>query len=231
VLVTGRPYAIPWIARHVPAVLATWFAGEEAGTAIARVLFGEVNPSGKSPVTWSRGAGQQPLFYNDRPLGRTGYARSSTRPVFPFGHGLSYTTFVYSDLVVTPETPSTDSASVIAVTLTVRNAGRRAGDEVVQLYVRDPVASVARPIQELKGFARVSLEPDESATVRFELPVDLLSFTGIEHQRIVEPGAVEIMVGASCADIRLRRVIDLTGPVRVVGRDRRLVTPVSVERS
>lgn len=228
VLVTGRPYAIPWIARHVPAVLATWFPGEEAGSAIASVLIGEVNPGGKSPVTWSRGAGQQPVFYNDKPLGRTGYARSSTRPVFPFGHGLSYTRFEYSGLSVTPEEPSTGADSEIGVEVTVRNVGSRAGDEIVQLYIRDPVASVARPIQELKGFARVSLATGESASVRFVLPVDLLSFTGVDYERIVEPGAVEIMVGASCADIRLRSVVDLVGPVRVVGRDRKLVTDVRV---
>jgi beta-glucosidase len=229
VLVTGRPYAIPWIARHVPAVVATWFPGEEAGNAIADVLYGHVNPSGKSPVTWSRGAGQQPLFYNDRPLGRVGYARSSTRPVFPFGHGLSYTTFTYSDLSVSPAQPSTAADSEIVVRATVTNTGGRAGDEVLQLYVRDPVASVTRPIQELKGFARISLAPGESAGVSFVLPVDLLSFTGVDLQRIVEPGAVEVMVGASCADIRLRETVTLAGPTRVVGPDRRLVSKVELD--
>jgi beta-glucosidase len=228
VLVTGRPYAIPWIARHVPAVLATWFPGEEAGNAVAGVLYGLVNPSGKSPVTWSRGAGQQPLFYNDRPLGRVGYARSSTRPVFPFGHGLSYTTFAYSDLTVSPGQPTTGADSEIVVRATVTNTGNRAGDEVVQLYVRDLVASVTRPIQELKGFARVSLEPGESAGVSFVLPVDLLSFSGVDLHRIVEPGTVEIMVGASCADIRLRETVTIVGPTRVVGPGRRLVTEVEI---
>jgi beta-glucosidase-like glycosyl hydrolase len=224
VLVTGRPYAIPWIAEHAPAVVAAWFPGEEAGAAVARVLYGEVNPSGKSPVTWSRGAGQQPMFYNDRPLGRVRYARSSTRPVFAFGHGLSYTRFEYSDLRVSPAQPGTGADDEIVVQASVTNVGSQAGDEVVQLYVRDPVASVARPIQELKGFCRVGLDAGQSAEVRFVLPVDLLSFTGVDLQRVVEPGTVEVMVGASSADIRLRGRVELTGPVRVVGRGRRLVS-------
>jgi beta-glucosidase-like glycosyl hydrolase len=226
VLVTGRPYAVPWIAEHVPAILATWFPGEEAGAAVAGVLFGRVNPSGKSPVTWSRSAGQQPLFYNDRPLGRTGYARSSTRPVFAFGHGLSYTSFAYSDLVVAPAEVPVDGSVVISVT--VANRGNRTGDEIVQLYVRDPVASVTRPIQELKGFARVSLEPGGHARITFTLPADQLSFTGVNLDRIVEPGVIQVMIGASSADIRLHTSFLLAGEARTVGEGRALTTDVHV---
>ena len=226
VLVTGRPYAVPWIAEHVPAVLATWFPGEEAGGAVADVLFGRVNPSGKSPVTWSRSAGQQPLFYNDRPLGRTGYSRSSTRPVFPFGHGLSYTSFAYSDLAVSPAEVPVDASVTVAATVT--NSGHRTGDEIIQLYVRDPVASVTRPIQELKGFARVSLDAGELARVTFTVPVDQLSFTGLDLERIVEPGDIAVMIGSSSTDIRLRTTFRLTGEVRTVAEGRALTTEVHV---
>ena len=227
VLVTGRPYAVPWIAEQAAAVVASWFPGEEGGTAVAAVLTGAVEPGGRTPVTWGRGAGQQPLFYNDKALGHTGYARSTTRPVFPFGHGLTYTTFDYADLAVTPRDVAVDGTVEIACTVT--NTGARAGDEVVQLYVRDPVASVTRPVQELAGFARVPLGPRETARVTFSLPADRLSFTGADLRRVVEPGAIEVMVGASCQDIRLRGAFDLVGATRVVPEGRRLVTSAVVQ--
>src|SRR5207245_8953333 len=125
----------PEIAEGAGAVVAAWLPGEEAGHAVAGVLFGHVNPSGHTTVTWSRGAGQQPLYYNDKRLGRTGYARSTTRPVFPFGHGLSYTTFEYTDLHLSAHT--IDTAGVVDIACTIRNTGDPAGDEVVQLYVHD----------------------------------------------------------------------------------------------
>jgi hypothetical protein len=226
VLVTGRPYAIPTIAEQAAAIVASWLPGEEAGNAVADVLFGHVNPSGKTTVTWSRGAGQQPLYYNDKRLGRTGYSGSTTRPVFAFGHGLSYTTFDFSDLSLSSPELSVDGSVDIACT--VRNTGDRAGDEIVQLYIHDVAASIARPVQELKGFARVSLDAGQRARVTFTLPADMLSFTGVDLMRCVEPGHVDIFIGSSSADIRLKGAIDVVGALRHPGEDRALFTPVNV---
>lgn len=227
VLVTGRAYALGDLAGQVPAVLQAWFPGEEAGHAVADVLFGRVNPGGRLSVTFSRGAGQQPSFYNDKALGRVGYARSSTRPVFCFGHGLGYTTFDYADLVIDPVEVEVDGSFRVSCTLT--NTGDRPGDEVVQLYLRDLVGQVTRPVQELKGFRRVSLGPGRSARVSFEVFTDMLSFTGRDLARVVEPGLVQVMVGSSCEDIRLRGEVRLVGELRRVGRDRVLTTGVEVE--
>ena len=226
-LVTGRPYAIPRIAEAAPALLATWFPGEEGGHAVAAVLTGAAEPSGRTPLTFGRGAGQQPLFYNDKPLGHTGYARSTTRPVFPFGHGLSYTTFAYTDLEVRPAEIPTDGTVRIACTVT--NTGPRPGDEVVQLYLRDPLASVTRPVLELAGFGRVALAPGQAARVDFEVHADRLSFTGRDLRRVVEPGTVEVHVGASCQDVRVRGAFAVVGEVRDVPEGRILTTPVSVK--
>ncbi|HZQ86333.1 MAG TPA: glycoside hydrolase family 3 N-terminal domain-containing protein, partial [Acidimicrobiales bacterium] len=226
VLVTGRPYAIPRIAEAAPVLVATWFPGEEGGHAVAAVLTGAVEPSGRTPLTFGRGAGQQPLFYNDKPLGHTGYARSTTRPVFPFGHGLSYTTFAYTDLEVAPAEIPTDGTVRIACTVT--NTGTRPGDEVVQLYLRDPVASVTRPVLELVGFARAALAPAQSARVEFAVHADRLSFTGRDLRRVVEPGTVEVQVGASCQDVRLRGAFAVVGELRDVPEGRILTTPAIV---
>ena len=227
VLVTGRPYAVASIADAVPAVVATWFPGEEGGHALAGVLTGAVEPSGRTPLSFGRGAGQQPLVYNDKPLGHTGYARSTTRPVFPFGHGLTYTTFDYSDLAIGPSAVLADGSVEIGCTVT--NTGTRPGAEVVQLYLRDPVASVTRPVQELAGFVRVELAPAQAARVTFELHTDRLAFTGRDLRRVVEPGAIEVQVSASCQDGRLRGSFEVTGPLRVVGEGRRLTTAAHVK--
>lgn len=229
VLVNGRPHALAWVAEHAAAVVAAWMPGEEGGLAVAEVLFGRVEPRGRTPVTFGAagGAGQQPLTYLRKALGATGYAGSSTRPVFPFGHGLAYTTFAYDDLDV-----GSDDAPVggtIEVACTVTNTGDRPGREVVQVYLRDVVASVTRPVQELAGFCGVELAPGESARARFSLPTDLVSFTGVELRRIVEPGAIEVQVGASSADIRLRGQVTLTGEVREVGEGRALAGTVRIE--
>jgi beta-glucosidase len=227
VLVSGRPYAIAGVLDDAAAVVEAWFPGEEAGHAVADVLFGLVNPSGKTPLSFGRGAGQQPFTYHHKPLGRRGYARSSTRPVVPFGHGLSYTTFAYDDLAVEPDSIASDGT--VTITCTVRNAGAVAGDEVVQLYLNDPVATITRPVQELKGFARVALEPGETKRVRFEVPADLVSFTGVDLRRRVEPGTIRVEVGASSADIRLRGAFEIEGEVRIVGPGRALRPAVAVE--
>lgn len=225
VLVSGRPYEVAWIAEHAAAVVAAWLPGEEGGGAVASVLAGGVNPSGKTPVSFGRGAGEQPRVYNAKNLGTRPYARTAEGPVFPFGHGLSYTTFDYSDLVLT-ESVAVDG--VVEVSCVVRNSGARAGDEVVQVYVRDQVASVTRPVLELKAFQRVSLGAGESARVAFEVPVDMLSFIGRDMTRVVEPGLHDVFVGASSADIRLRGVVSVEGDVRRPGEDRALVFTAAV---
>jgi beta-glucosidase len=221
VLVTGRPYDLTWIAEHVPAIVAAWFPGEEGGAAVAGVLSGRVNPAGRTPLTWGHGAGQQPFTYLHKPLGRAGYVRSSTRPLFAFGHGLSYTTFSYRDLVVPAEVPVDGE---VEVSCTVTNTGGRDGDEVVQLYVRDPVASVTRPVLELKAFLRVALSAGESVGVVFTVPTDMLSFTGVDGRRVVEPGVIEVTVGP------LTGSVVLMGDVRVIDGDRRRFSGARIVR-
>jgi beta-glucosidase len=228
VLLNGRPPAIPRIAERAAAIVEAWFPGQAGAGAIADALFGDLNPGGKTTVTFSRGAGVQPCFYNHRALARGMPPLPAYEPVFAFGHGLSYTRFKYSQLEIEPAEIPVDGALRIACS--VRNVGERAGDEVVQLYLRDAVASVVRPVRELKGFRRISLEPGEACRVVFTLHADLLAFTGREGRRIVEPGRVDVMVGASSADIRLEGSFELAGAAREVGEDRVLETPVEVER-
>jgi len=214
VLVSGRPNAIPWIAEHIPAVLMAWLPAQEGGTAVARALFGEVNPGGRLPVSVARSVGQIPVYYNHKPSGgRThwqgSYVEMPATPLFVFGHGLSYTTFEYSDLTI--DRAQVSAGETVTISATVRNTGDRVGDEVVQLYVHDVIASVTRPVKELKGFRRVTLEPGASARVTFHLPVNALAFYDREMRFIVEPGAVEVMIGASSSDIRLTGGFEITG--------------------
>jgi beta-glucosidase len=204
VLMNGRPLAVTWLAERAPALLEAWFPGTEAGHALADVLFGRVNPGGKLPVTFPRTAGQAPLYYNHKSTGRppdaqnkytSKYLDVDWTPLFPFGHGLSYTRFRLSGLQITPAAIRADGR--VAVAATVENVGSRAGDEVVQLYVRDPVASVTRPVQELKGFQRVPLRPGESRRVEFSLGRAELSFFGRDMKWVVEPGRFDVHVGDS----------------------------------
>ncbi|NMB90325.1 MAG: beta-glucosidase, partial [Chloroflexi bacterium] len=179
VLVNGRPLAIPALAEKADAILEAWIPGEEGGPAIADVLFGATNPGGKLPMTFPRSVGQLPIFYNNKPSGGhshwyVDYVAESACPLFPFGHGLSYTSFEYSDLSVTVAQGAPEPA--VAVGFTLKNSGPRAGDEVVQLYVCDQVASSPRPVKELKGFARLSLQPGEACTVTFKLPLAMLAY-------------------------------------------------------
>ncbi len=230
VLLSGRPYAIEWIADHVPVVLEAWLPAQEGGAAIADVLFGAVNPGGKLPVSFPRHVGQVPLYYNHKPSGgRThwqgNYTDMSTTPLFAFGHGLSYTQFEYSNLQIS--TPQISASGKLDIRVTVKNSGAVAGDEVVQLYLNDPVASVTRPVQELKGFKRVSLQAGESQTLCFELDVRHLGFYDRQMQYVVEPGLVSVMVGSASDDIRLTGTFTVTGdsaPVEQV-----YFTPVTVE--
>jgi hypothetical protein len=226
VLVNGRPPAIPGLAKRAAGIVEAWFPGQNGAAAIAAVLFGDVNPGGKTTVTFSQGAGAQPSFYNHKRLAAGVPQLPGFEPVFPFGHGLSYTRFEYSDLWISaPEIPVDGE---VEVGCTIRNVGARSGEEVVQLYFRDVVASVTRPVQELLGFARFSLEPDSACQVRFGIPADRFSFTGMDLRRRVEPGTIELMIGASSRDIRLEGEIRLTGEARLLGEERALRTRVHV---
>jgi hypothetical protein len=227
--VGGRAHDLAWASGHAAAIVGCWFPGCEGAAALASVLFGDSNPGGRTPVTFSRGAGQQPLYYDNRTLSRQDYGkRSAGAPVFCFGHGLSYTTFEYRDLAV-PGPVATDG--VLTASCTVTNSGGRAGDEVVQLYVRDVVASVVRPVQQLRGFQRIGLAAGESAELTFEIPTDLLAFAGPDLTRIVEPGEVIVEVGASCEDIRLRAPVLLAGAVHRLGPRPRLEHRCRISRS
>jgi beta-xylosidase len=227
VLVTGRPYAIGDVAGRLAAVVQAFFPGEEGGPAIAGVLTGRVVPSGRLPVELPGSAGAQPSSYlRSRNAAEHGGSSVDPTPLFAFGHGLSYTTFGYSDLVVSSDEVPTDGT--VEVSCTVRNTGTRAGTEVVQLYLSDPVATVVRPIRWLAGFARIPLAPGEASRVVFRLHADRASFTGRAGARIVEPGEVGVAIGGASDRLPLTGAFTLTGPVRVVGADRVLDTPVAV---
>jgi beta-glucosidase len=200
VLINGRPPAIPELAERAPALLEGWYLGQEGGTAVAEVLFGDVNPGGKLPASFPRGVGQLPLFYNRKPTARRAYLFDSARPLFPFGHGLSYTTFAYSAPTVSPARIAPDGQALVSVV--VSNTGTRAGDEVVQLYIRASVSRATRPVMELKGFRRITLAPGERRTVTFELGPEQLSYHGPEMKRVVEPGSFQVMVGGSSEKVK-----------------------------
>ncbi len=216
VLVNGRPLAIPWIAEHVPAIVEAWLPGEEGAEAVADVLFGDYNPGGKLPITLPVHVGQVPIYYGVKPSGgrshwKETYVDCSNKPLFPFGYGLSYTTFALRDLRVARERVPTGETIVVSVD--IENTGDRAGDEVVQLYVRDEVASVTRPRLELKGFKRVHLAPGEVRPLQFELHTTQLAFYDRDMRLIVEPGDVTVWAGFSSDDLPLSCRIELTGDV------------------
>ncbi|HID30944.1 MAG TPA: glycosyl hydrolase, partial [Desulfobacterales bacterium] len=209
VLMNGRPLSISWSAEHIPAILEAWFPGIQGGNAIADVIFGDYNPGGKLPVTFPRTVGQVPIYYNHKSTGRppspdkwtSKYLDIPFTPLFPFGHGLSYTRFEYSNLQISRKKIGPDGQ--VEISVDVRNIGDRKGDEVVQLYLRDVVASVTRPVKELKGFKRITLEPGEKRTVKFTVTWEQLSFINRDMKRVVEPGTFEVMVGRSSEDIQL----------------------------
>jgi beta-glucosidase len=206
VLFSGRPLVVPWLIEQADAVLAAWFLGSEAGTAIGDVVTGRVSPSGRTPVTWPRAAGQIPIFFGERPSGRPAdpkdhytskYLDVPNEPLFPFGHGLTYGRFALSNLRVTPA--EAEDIDTLQIRVDVRNDGARAAEETVFLFTHDKVASVARPLLELKGFAKISLRPGEAGTVRLSLRAEELGFLGRDLEPVFEPGEVEILVGP-CAD-------------------------------
>lgn len=206
VLVTGRPLSIPWTAEHVPAILVAWHAGVESGRALADVLFGDFNPSGKLPATFPRGVGQTPIYYAHKNTGRpptkdrftSKYIDLPSTPLYPFGYGLSYTTFGYDRLELSAARLTADAT--LEVRADVTNTGTRGGDEIVQLYVRDLVGSLTRPVKQLRGFQRVRLEPGKTQTVTFALTADHLGFHDADMRYVVEPGKFQLWVGPNSAE-------------------------------
>jgi len=204
VLIGGRALSINYIAEKVPAIFEGWYLGQETGTAVADVLFGDYNPAGKLPITIPRNVGQIPSYYYHKPTARRGYLFSDKEPLFAFGHGLSYTTFKYANLRVSPD--KTGPQGQATVTVDVTNTGKMAGDEIVQMYIRDEVSSVTRPVKELKGFTRIHLKPGETKTVQMPVTPDKLSFLNEDMKRVVEPGTFSIMVGPSSRSEQLLTV-------------------------
>lgn len=200
VLINGRPQAVTEVAEKANALIEGWYLGQEGGTAMADILFGDANPGGKLPVTIPRSVGQLPLTYNEKPSAHRGYLFDSREPLFPFGFGLSYTTFE----IGAPQLSATHIArdGSVTVSVNVRNTGKVAGDEVVQLYVRDVVSSVTRPMKELRGFKRVTLAPGASTTVTFTLDPNAFAFWDQNMKRVVEPGEFHIMVGPNSVDLK-----------------------------
>jgi beta-glucosidase len=207
-LVNGRPLTINYIDKEADAILETWYLGEQAGNALAKTLFGEVNPSGKLTLSFPRSTGHLPVYYNKKPSANDTYFATDSSPLYPFGYGLSYTKFEYSNLSMDQREPKKGES--IAISFNVKNTGRYTGEEIAQLYIRDRISSVTRPIKELKGFKKVSLEPGETKTVEFQLSSDALKFYNRQMEYVIEPGEFEIIVGVSSDDIKLKGVVTVT---------------------
>jgi beta-glucosidase len=255
VALAGKPYALGTAADEAAAVVYAFLAGQRGAQAVAEVLLGQVNPSGRLPVGVPRHSGGLPATYLSPKLGRRSQVSSvDPTPAFPFGHGLSYTTFEWSDAgVAGPDLADTATAAPITaapitaapitaaeaaawpvdgevtVGVTVRNTGQRAGAEVVQLYLHDPVAQTTQPVVRLIGYQRMPLQPGEAARVTFTVPADLASFTGLAGKRVVEPGDVELRFGRSAEDVMASVALRVTGAIREVGPGRRLLPDVRVE--
>jgi beta-glucosidase len=232
VLMNGRPLTIPWLAEHIPAILEVWLPGEEGGNAVADVLFGDVSPGGKLPISFPRAIGQLPVYYNHKPSGgrshwKGDYVEMSTKPLFPFGYGLSYTSFAYANLHIDRQAAAANEQ--VAISIAITNTGNRAGDEVVQLYIRQSHTSVTRPVQELKGFQRISLAPGETRTLTFQLDVRQLGFYNQAMAYVVEPGVIEVMIGSSSQDIRARGTFTITGATTDISRDKVFFSTTTVE--
>ncbi|WP_416416378.1 glycoside hydrolase family 3 N-terminal domain-containing protein [Paenarthrobacter aromaticivorans] len=226
VLSHGRPYALGWMTQSVPAILTSFFGGEEAGNAVASVIFGDVNPAGRLPMAMLQSAAAAPLPYW-RTLQQSSYFDSATAAVFPFGHGLSYTEFLYRDLVVSSQEVATDST--IQLTFTVTNVGDTAGEEVVQVYGRDVIGRTARRGRILAGFRRIALVPGAAAKISVDVPASMFALWDSEDGWVVEPGMIRFYVGASSANTPLQTKVMLTGNEHFPGPDRDLFSTVSVE--
>jgi beta-glucosidase len=204
-LFNGRPLSINYVSQNIPAIFECWYLGQETGRAVADVLFGECNPGGKLPISFPRSAGHLPVFYNYKPSARRGYLFDDVSPLYAFGYGLSYTTFAIQNVRLAKKAiRRKESTRVLA---DVTNTGQRDGTEVVQMYIRDLVSSVTRPIKELKGFKKVSLRPGETQTVELDITPDLLAFYDVNMNYVVEPGEFAILVGNSSRDTDLQKVL------------------------
>jgi beta-glucosidase len=203
-LYNGRPLSINYLVENVPVIFECWYLGQENGHAVADVLFGDANPSGKLPISFPRSAGHLPVFYNYKPSARRGYLFDDVSPLFAFGYGLSYTTFAIQNVRLEKKTMRTDGRTRVIAEVT--NTGKREGAEVVQMYIRDVVSSATRPIKELKGFQKVALRPGEKRTVGFDITPDLLAFYDVNMKYVVEPGEFLVMVGNSSRDEDLTKV-------------------------
>ncbi|MEH8016609.1 glycoside hydrolase family 3 C-terminal domain-containing protein [Rheinheimera muenzenbergensis] len=228
-LQNGRPLALGELADSMPAIIEAWYLGQETGTAVANLLFGDANPSGKLPLTFPRSASHIPAYYNHKASAKRGYLFDDISPLYPFGHGLSYTSFSYSDLQI--DASQARANGEVQISLTLQNSGPRAGTEVVQLYIKDPVASVTRPVQQLKGFARVALKPGEQATVSFSLPVNLLAFYDQQMRWVVEPGEISVQLGSSSADIRLQGSFNIGAELTEVSNNKAYLSRVCVAKA
>lgn len=211
VLMNGRPMTLTWEDEHVTAILDTWFGGTEAGNAVADVLFGNYNPSGKLTASFPRNVGQIPIYYNhlntgrpfhpgDSPKFKSDYLDVPNTPLYPFGYGLSYTTFSYSDISLSSKT--LNAGGKITASVNVTNTGTRKGKETVQMYTRQMVGSIARPVKELKGFQQIILEPGETKKVSFDISVNDLKFYNSDLKYIYEPGAFKVFIGTNSADVK-----------------------------
>ena len=218
VLFTGRPLTLNWEQENVPAILNVWFAGSEAGLAIADVLFGDKNPSGKLPMTFPKNVGQIPLFYNHKNTGRplnqsvegfqkfrSGYLDVSNDPLYPFGFGLSYSQFNYGNLQLS--STQLKGNQQLKASVTVTNKGKYDGEEVVQLYIRDMVGSVTRPVKELKGFQKIFIKAGESKRVEFNITPEDLKFYNSQLKHVWEPGEFEIMIGTNSRHLQKQKII------------------------
>jgi beta-glucosidase len=209
VLMNGRPLTLSWEDKNLDGIVETWYAGTMAGPAIADVLFGDANPSGKITMSFPRNIGQIPIYYNHKNTGRpfdpnqkytTKYLDVSNEPLYPFGYGLSYTTFSYSDINLSSK--ELKPGGTITASVNITNTGTRSGKETVQLYIRDMVGSITRPVKELKGFQQITLKPGESRTVSFSVSVDDLKFYNSDLKYVYELGDFKVFIGTNSSDVK-----------------------------
>ncbi len=207
VLIKGRPLNINWVAENALAIIDAWYPGQEGGSLIADVLFGDYNPAGRLPISVPKSVGQLPIYYNHKPSARKNYVFMDSKPLFPFGYGLSYTTFMYSNLMIMPKRllPTGE----VRVSVDIINVGSVTGDEVVQIYISDEVSSITRPVKELKGFERITLLPGETKTVTFSITSKELRFLDINTNYIVGPGKFKIIVGGNQDNILLTDYLEV----------------------
>jgi len=230
VLVNGRPYSLDWVSKNVSAIFEAWLPGEEGGNALADIILGNESPSGKLPISFPRHVGQIPVYYNHKPSGGRSqwwgdYTDSPAKPLYPFGHGLSYTQFEYTNLQIE------SSDRIVKISIDVKNIGEETGDEIVQLYVNDEVASVTRPVKELKGFQRITLKPSEKKRIIFNLPIETLALYNEKMEFLVEKGYFKVMVGSSSEDIRLNEKFYIDKDIKISPQNKKFFSDVVLEEN